>query len=350
MKPVYIPLFFLLLITIACNDGDTGDKFEVIVPVSVQEVTRGDIEAYSVTTADVMAAQKETQLALQEGYYQLNINPNTGLAFKTGDRVKKGQVVITLKNPESENTIALESKKLNLDISKREYEKQKSLYEKGGVTQRELINAERTFVDANYAYENAQLQLAKFSISSSFNGIITRLPYYTANVRIKTGDLMMETMDYQKMYADVTFPSKELKQVKKGQKVVVTQYNLPADTLYGQIDQVDPSLDAQSRSFSARISINNSQNILRPGMFVKLDVIIDKQSNTLVIPNDIVLSKRGNKTVFVVEKKAAEERRIVLGLVNDTQAEVLNGLKEGDKIVIKGFETLRHRSKVKIVR
>ena len=61
-------------------------------------------------------------------------NPQTGKPFKMGDRVKEGQVIIRLEDEEYENSIAIESAKLNLEISEEEYNKQKSLYEKGGVT------------------------------------------------------------------------------------------------------------------------------------------------------------------------------------------------------------------------
>ncbi len=85
-------------------------------------------------------------------------------------------------------------------------------------------------------------------------------------------------------------------------------------------------------------------------MFVKLETIVASQDSALVIPQDVILSKRRGKTVFIIEKNAAQKRVISTGLENEQMVEVLSGLKVGERLVIKGFETLRNRSKVKIVR
>ena len=120
--------------------------------------------------------------------------------------------------------------------------------------------------------------------------------------------------------------------------------------LYGKVKDVDPTLSFESRSFNARIVIENPEGKLRPGMFAKLETIVSSRDSAIVISKDIILSKRRGKTVFIVEKNAAQERTIATGLENEQMVEVLSGLKENDRLVIKGFETLRNRSKVKIVR
>ena len=84
-----------------------------------------------------------------EGIYRLAINPSTKNEYAPSDYVSSGQVIIYLDNPEYENSIGIESQKLNLDISKREFEKQQSLFKKGGVTLRELKNSEKIQVDSS---------------------------------------------------------------------------------------------------------------------------------------------------------------------------------------------------------
>ena len=81
-----------------------------------------------------------------------------------GDKIGQNEVIIHIDNPEYENNIKIESLKLNLDISKREFEKQQSLYDKGGVTIRELKNSEMTYIDADYTYKNSLIQLQKMKI------------------------------------------------------------------------------------------------------------------------------------------------------------------------------------------
>lgn len=344
---ILLPLIFFIM---ACDNSEYEEALEITIPVNVQEVKPGPIRSFVNATADIYALKQSPLLSQSDGFYRLAKNPATGKDFEAGDKVKKGVTIVYLDNPEVENTIAIESKKLNLEISKREYEKQQSLYEKGGVTQRELINAERTYIDARYTYNNAQIQLEKMKISASFDGIITSLPYYTPGVYVSAGQKIAEVMDYSEMYANVSYPAKHLGQIKSGQHVIVTQYNLPGDTLSGVVDQVDPALDMTSRSFNSHIVVNNPESKLRPGMFVKLETIVASKDSALVIPQEVILSKRRGKTVFVVEKNAAQERVITTGLENEQFVEVLSGLEKDERLVIKGFETLRNHSKVKIVR
>ncbi len=138
--------------------------------------------------------------------------------------------------------------------------------------------------------------------------------------------------------------------IKTGQLIRVTHYSLSSDTLPGKISQVAPALNPDTRSFEAAVLINNQQKLLRPGMFVKVETIVARKDSAIVIPKDVILSKRQGRTVFIVDKGAAFERVISTGLENADQVEVLEGINAGDRLVIKGFETLRNRSKVKIVR
>jgi membrane fusion protein (multidrug efflux system) len=346
-------LFIIILISLPllqCFQNNSEDELDIALPVSIMEIKPGYIEEFITSTATVSAI-KSVQLRNEvEGVYSIATNPQTGKSFAIGDKVVENQAIIVLKNPEYENNIKIESQKLNLDISQREYEKQKSLYDKGGVTLRELINAERTFVEAKYAYENAQINLAKLKVKAPFSGIIVDLPFYTGGSRIDINQTVAELMDYDELYTEIFFPAKDLGRVKEQQPVRVMHYNFPDDTLHGFIQHVAPAINSESRSFKATVLIDNPNLLIRPGMFVQIETIVASRDSAIVIPKDIILSKRRGKTVFTVEKGAAFERVITTGLENNREVEVLDGLSADQRIVTKGFETLRDHSKIKIVR
>ena len=127
-------------------------------------------------------------------------------------------------------------------------------------------------------------------------------------------------------------------------------YTLLEQILNGKISQVSPVLDPESRTFKTFIEIDNPDLLLRPGMFVKTEVIVASKDSTIVIPKDIIMSRRNNKIVFVVETGTAFERSITIGLENPDEVEIIEGLKPNERLVVDGFETLRNRSKVKIIR
>ncbi|MFC1693926.1 efflux RND transporter periplasmic adaptor subunit [Candidatus Latescibacterota bacterium] len=347
MKKLFI-LLSIFIIFWGCGSPDTQMDVNVEVPVSVEEVSLKPIEEFVVTTGTVTANQTVELNSETAGFYRLAINPATSQPFALGDHVKKGQAIIYLDNPEQENSIRIDSQTLNLDISKRVFDNQQSLFEKGGVTLSDLKNAERSYIDAQYSYDNALIQLSKMKITSTFDGIIVDLFYYTEGIKVPSGSDMVHIMDYKKLNMEINIPGNLLGQVKVNQPVRIMNYTVPDNVLNGKITQLSPALQPETRSFKGTVIVDNPDLILRPGMFVKTEIIIARQDSTVVIPKEIILSRRNRKTVFVVERGNAIERRIDTGLENPEESEVVEGLNPGDRLVVEGFETLRSGSRVKI--
>lgn len=351
MKRLALLLLGLGLLVIGgCDNEDSGMDTEISVPVSVQEIKPQPIEEYITTTGTAVAAEEAALNSELSGYYRILNNPATGRAFVLGDAVSKGQAVVEIRDPEYANNIKIDSQKLNLEISESEYNKQKSLYEKGGVTLRELKNAEVAYINAKYSYENAQIQMAKMRIAAPFEGRIVAMPYYTSGTRVAAGQPMVTFMNYTELVMETQLAAKEMARIDKGQRIRVMNYTQDEDTLIGRVAQVSPAIDKTSRTFRALMTISNPSMTLRPGMFVKAEIIVAREDSALVIPKDVILSKQRGKTVFIVEKGAAQERVIRTGLENPKQVQILRGVEASERLVTKGFETLRHRSKVKIVR
>ncbi len=344
-----IILLNLLILSIGCGNPETQVQVEVASPVTVVEVSLNPIEEYVTATGTINAMQDFILTAETAGFYRLEINPVTGKPFVIGNNVKKDQIIIYLDNPEQVNNINIESKKLNLDISQSEHENQKILYDMGGVTLRELTSAEISYINSKYSYENALMQLAKMKVTVPFDGIIADLPYYTPGIKVNAGSTMAHIQNYKNLIMDINLPGKLLGQIKDGQPVRVTNYSLPDKVLPGKITQVSTILDSATRTFKASVEINNPDLLLRPGMFIKAEVIVASADSAVVIPKDIIMSRQNRKLVYVIDSGTALERFITTGLENPDSVQVTNGLNVDDRLVIDGFETLRNRAKVKII-
>ncbi len=336
---------------VSCNTQQQAGETELAVPVSIENVKLQGIQQYVSTTGTARAVSEAELNTEITGEYQLLRNPTTGREFKLGDNVKKGQVIIRLEDEEYENNVAIDAAKLNLEISEQEYEKQKSLYEKGGVTLRELRNSEVSKTNAQYAFESAQISLAKMNVTAPFAGTIVELPYFTEGTRVQSGTHVVSLMSYEKMYMDINLPEKNISEVKEGQNVLVTNYTIEEDTLTGTVTQLSPAISSETRTFTGKIQINNTEHKLRPGMFVKADIITAQKDSAVVIPKNIILTGNRGKYIFVVERNnAADDRQITTGLENKDYVEVVEGLQKNDRLIVKGFETLRDNSKVKVIR
>jgi RND family efflux transporter MFP subunit len=342
--------FFLAgLLFLACSSDETDIDTSITVPVSVEEIKLKPIEEFIETTGTARAVQAVELTAETDGFYRLGKTLKK-VPFALGDFVSPSDVIVYLDNPELENNTKIESQKLNLDLSKSEYEKQKVLYEKGGVTLRELTTSEQAYIDAQYNYDNAVIQLAKLEVKSPFKGVIVDLPYFTQGTRVPTGELIAKVMNYEKLYMEASFPAKQLGRIAPGQPVRALHYTMADDTLWGKVTQVSPAIDAETRTFKASIVIDNPEWKFRPGMFVKAETIVAKKDSAIVIPKNIIMQSRSSKIVYVVERGAADDRRIETGLENPTEVEVVDGLNVDDRLIIKGYETLSDQTKVKVIR
>lgn len=352
MKNIKLLLFLagIIAVSVSCNNQPQSETTELAVPVSVENVKLQSISQYINTTGSAKSMSETSLNSEIAGEYRLMNNPATGKPFKLGDRVKEGQVIVQLEDAEYVNGLAMEAKKLNLEISEQEYEKQKSLYEKGGVTLRELRNSEVSKTNARYDYESAQLRMAKMKVVSPFAGVIVELPYYTKSTRVSAGQPMVSLMNYDKMYMDINLPEKSISEVKLGQDVLITNYTIAEDTLTAVVSELSPMISTETRTFSGKLLIENPELKLRPGMFVKADIITAHKDSVIVIPKNIILSGNRGKYVFVVGRNsAADDRRITTGIENKDYIEVVEGLAKNDRLIIKGFETLRDNSKVKVI-
>jgi len=338
------------LLVSSCKQPDMDVNTTVEVPVGVIEASTSSIEEFVSTTGSVYPLKEVTLNSEIAGYYRLQVNPATGKRYALGDHVRANATIIKLEDEEYVNGLRIKSLEVNKEISQLEYEKQQSLYEKGGATLRELKNAEITMIDTDYDMESSRINLAKMSVVAPFSGVIADLPYHTDGTRIETNTEMVNVIDFQKLYMEANLPEKYFRNVERGYKVYVTSYTTTTDTLLGTITQISPSIDPEARTFKCFVEVDNSNEILLPGMFVKADLVVNSAEEVIVIPKDIIMSRNRNQIVYVVEQGVASERIITTGLQNSTSVEVKMGLLKGESIVSSGFETLRDQSRVRILR
>jgi RND family efflux transporter MFP subunit len=348
-KSIFIIAASIIVFT-GCRNQEQNLNADVEVPVSVENIKLKSIEEFINTTGTAFPKGEITLKSKIAASYYLEKNPETGRLWQLGDKIKAGALIARLEDKEYVNSIKLETNQLNMELSESELKKQESLYEKGGVTLKDLKTASINYENAKSTVENSKLQLDKTRAVAPIDGVIVDLPYYTQSTQIETGSTIARIMDYQVMYMDVQLPEKYISVIKPGQLAKLTNYTIPQDTIVGSITQLSPAINAETRTFKGNISVNNPKYLLRPGMFVKADIITNHKDSVIVIPKNIILSRQRGKTVFTFDRGVVAERIIETGLENVTEVEVTKGLAKNERIVISGFETLSNKSKVKIIK
>lgn len=348
-KRIILPAALVILFA-GCRNQDQNLTADVEIPVSVEELKLKSIEEFVNTTGTVFPkGEIELKSKIAASYF-LEKNPQTGRLWQLGDKIKTGELIARLDDQEYVNSVKMETNQLNLELMESELKKQESLYEKGGVTLKELKTAGINYENAKTTVATSKLQLGKTRVVAPIDGVIVGLPYYTQGTQVEAGVTIARIMDYKTMYMDVQLPEKYISVIKPGQVVKLTNYTIPEDTIIGNVTQLSPAINADTRAFSGVISIDNPDLLLRPGMFVKADIVTNHKDSVIVIPRNIILSRQKGKTVFIVDRSVAAERIIETGLENTSDVEVTRGLEKNERLVTSGFETLSNKSKVKIIK
>lgn len=337
------------LMLASCGSRQSQDVATVTVPVSVQEVKPQSISQLLETTGTVSADKEVTISSEVTAYYSLQNNPRTQKVFALGDRVEARDTVIKLSDPDYESTNRVDAQKLSQDIARTTLSQEDSLYQKGGAASNDLQNSQLAYANARYNYIDAAFKDSKLRIQSPFSGVIVALPYYTQDTRVASGSVMLSAMEYSRLYLESKLPTQDMQQIRLGQTVLITNYTLQNDTAKGLVSQISPAIDPTSRTFQTVFTINNPQKKFLPGMFVKADIVVAHKDSTVVVPKTVVLSDLKGHSVFVVERGRAEQRMVTTGIESANQIEILKGVSKGDRLVIKGFETLQDGSRVKVL-
>lgn len=339
-------IFLIMLFVLNCG-GQNVPEMEVIdVPVSVQSVEAGLIEEYVSSTGTIKPIAEAEILTEASGFFSFASTSNSRI--QEGIRVKTNQMIAKLENRELVNNARVELKLITMETAEREYEKQKSLYEKGGVTLKEVQLADQHRVDSKYNYEASLIMMDKLNVKTPISGILVRLEKITEGDYVTAGRVIGKIMDYDNVYVEVNVSNTDIARIKIGHKAKVINYAISEEIFIGEVTEISRTIDAESRTHKVTIFINNPKRRLRPGMFVKVDIVIESKENAVLVPRHVVLNRNNRDVVFVVEKQRAIMKEVELGLEDKENIEIISGLEEGERIVLRGYETLKDKTRVTV--
>ncbi|WP_412754041.1 efflux RND transporter periplasmic adaptor subunit [Legionella londiniensis] len=132
----------------------------------------------------------------------------------------------------------------------------------------------------------------------------------------------------------------DLGKIKVGQAVNIHALSYPKEVFPGKIILIEPSLDPLTRTVNVRISLDNKANLLKPGMFVRANVILSHNDTALAIPNAALLQTNGEQFVFARNGNEYERVFVSTGMSDDEYTEIIDGLVPGDEVVTQGLRQI----------
>lgn len=331
-----------LLLVQACGGEEMSENSEddtPTIPVEVSNVSRGNISAYYSNTATLEAEQEATVVSKVRGIIE-------EIYVEEGDRVQAGQVIAKIEDDQYQ--IEADRAKATLDRLYNEFQRNKELFE------RELIAAE-TFQNSQYEYESqkatydlAALNLKYTSVKSPISGVISRR-FVKAGNMIGTDQQMYRVTDFNPLQAILHIPEHEMSKIRKNQRSELRVDALPNEIFVGHVERISPIVDSETGTFKVTIYVDETRDMLRPGMFGRVKIVYDTRENTRMIPKSAVISEDLAESVYVIKDSLAFKKMIRTGYTNGSNVEVVDGLEDGETVVTIGQGSLQDSSKVSVI-
>ena len=270
------------------------------------------------------------------------------IAFESGAVVAKGDLLVRLDTSSEEAQLrAIEAQ---VDLARINLDRAQNLRKDNMVSQSEVDNAEATVKQNQASADNIRATIAKKTIRAPFAG---RLGIRQANLGqyLDTGKPIVSLQSLSPVYADFSLTQQELARLNTGMKVRVATDAYLDKPFEGRLSAINPDLDQATRSVRLQATFENADQLLRPGMFVRVEVLLPEEQNALVIPATSVLSAPYGDSVYVIEEKAGEggkpalsvrQQFIRTGRARGDSVTVESGLKPGERIASSGVFKLRN--------
>lgn len=358
------------LLVAGCGGGEEETEVDGAVLVAVAEAEKGLLSRGDVLTGKVEAQSELNLVPKMPGKVE-------AVPVKVGDRVAAGQLLMQLESTDFQAQVrqaeaglaaaqsGLRQAELNREDAARNYERMKLLFEQGAIPAAEFEKVELGYKIAVDQAENlapAQLKQAQAGLEaaqSALNNTVLTSPIagIVAARNVDPGELASQTMpaftviNLDSVLVRVGASEQQVNKIKGGQEVKVLIKAVSEQPFTGVVTSISPATDMQTRSYPVKVQIANPDHLIKPGMFAEVD-LSTAESEAILVPRDAVVHRGGQSAVFVLngEETAVEYREIKTGGSDGLHIAVLEGLEEGEKVVVSGQDTLEDGTEVEVAR
>lgn len=267
-------------------------------------------------------------------------------AFKEGEKVKAGAVLVRLDDTLERATLS--QAKSQLDLAKSNFERAQTLLARNAGTVKALDEARAQLQTSQAALDLAQARLDKMTLTAPFDGTLG-LRKVSVGAYLAPGAEIVNLEQTDPLKIDFRVPEIFLPAIKVGAKIAVRADAFPGRAFEGEIYAIDPLVDEAGRSIVMRARIANPEDVLRPGLFARIDLALDVRPEAIFVPEQAIVPVGDDAYVFKVIDEKAVLSKVELGMRRTGQVEVLGGLKDGDTVVTGGLLKIKDGSAVTVV-
>lgn len=337
-----VALFALDVMEAGNASGPSASRASLLPKVIVKEAVNASV-GQSVMFTSTVQAQRSLELYAQVEERTTSIN------FKAQQRVKRGDLLV--QQDDREEQLALKLAQVNLANAQRLLERYRLAVQQGAVPQTQVDSAQADFDSARVAVEQATLAIARHKVIAPFSGVIG-ISNVDLGQRVGPGVLIATLDAREAMYVDIDLPEQvygDLSEVPLGKfDLRATVPAVPGVQFRPSAVALDNRLVRETRTIRLRANIDNTEDFLRPGMSVKVELFLPDRSS-LAVPEISLQWDRQGAYVWIIEQAKAKRINLDVKSRRDGVVFVLGKLKPGDLVVVEGGLRLAEGKEVEIV-
>lgn len=267
---------------------------------------------------------------------------------KEGDNVRIGQTLAVIRSEQISSD--LQTAQASYQNAQADYNRFENAYKTGGVTKQQLDQAKLGLVTSRSRLQQAKVNIGDTNIKATINGIVNKR-YIEPGSVLGAATPMFDLVNVSKLKLKVTVNESQVASLKVGNIVQVSASVYPDTKFSGKITFIAPMADS-SLNFPVEIEIaNNSSNDLKAGMYGTAQFSSNQQRQSLmIVPRNAFVGSVSTNQIFVAENGVAKLKTVTAGRILGDKVEIINGLSEGETVIITGQINLQDGSKVDIIK
>lgn len=270
-------------------------------------------------------------------------NTITAIRFDEGARVRRGQVLVEFDSAEAR--AALDEAEAELADAESQFNRSRDLFAQRALSQAQLDQLEATLKATRARVSAARARLDDTVIRAAFDGR-TGFRRVSVGSLVSPGTVITTLDDTSVIKLDFTVPESYLFALKRGLDVTATTAGFRDVTFSGKVTNLESRVDPVTRSITVRAELPNPDGRLRPGMFMTVALQGDVVP-TLMAPESAVVPEQGKAFVFVVANDRVERREVTLGRRRPGEVEIVNGVREGERVIVEGTQNVDEGARVR---
>lgn len=265
------------------------------------------------------------------------------IGFEEGRSVEAGALLVLLNA--DEHRAQVEQTQATVELARLSFDRATDLHKKSMISQQEFDEAQARLKESRAALRRHQALLAKTRIVAPFSGTVG-LRHVSPGAYIQPGQDLVNLEDIDPIKVEFKLSERYATAIAVGRQVEVLVDALPGTRFGGEIYAINPRLDPRTRAFSLRARVANKEGVLRPGMFGRVNLIVDRRENAITVPEEAIWPQGDRAYVYRIINDKAALTGVELGERFDGKVEIRSGLEVAETIVTSGHMKIRDGSAV----